>query len=168
MSFPLLSPLTLSLVSLVAGIAFGKILAPQPGERREPDGGISSSEDSGLKSPDSAATDAAEPLADTGSPGTFANLPRPRQLDTLVRVSKQAENNPFLQLLIARIANDLPTEVLEELLSSLTEQKRARTPPANKTNPPSTSLPNAWPPGPRSGPSLWEPVANPRESWRRA
>jgi hypothetical protein len=124
MSFPLFTTLTLSLASLLAGIAFGKILAPQTGERREPSGRMSSSVDSALKSSDSAATDAAEPLADTGLPGTFANLPRPRQLDTLVRVSKQAENNPFLQLVIARIANDLPTEVLEELLSSLTEQKK--------------------------------------------
>ena len=113
------SPLTLSLASLLAGIAFGKFLAPRAVDRLEPPGRISSPEDSASKVPDSAA-----PFTNASSEATFADLPRPQQLDTLVRVSKQAHEKPSVQLLIARLANDLSTEVLEELLSSLSEQKK--------------------------------------------
>ena len=124
MSTRLFSPLFFPLASLLVGIVFGKILAPQAGDPSERAGGTSSPKDSTSKIPDSAATDATEPVVGTSSPVTFVNLPRPQQLETLVRVSKQAEDNPSFQLLIARLANDLPTEVLEELLSSLTEQKK--------------------------------------------
>lgn len=121
MSTPLRSHIILPVASLIAGIVAGKLLAPPP---------TTSSARAELPAPKSVSVDPASPVElvagaarNTDSPSTFKDLPRSQQLDTLTRISKQTPENPSLQLLIAQLANDLPTPVLEDLLTALSERK---------------------------------------------
>jgi hypothetical protein len=122
MAQPFQSLLPRSLACMLAGMALGRLVVSQSNHPDESVGSQPSPADSLYGAPEAPLTDTTIPVISTPSPATFANLPRPRQLDTLVQISKQARDTPSDQLLLARLANDLPTENLEELLAGLTER----------------------------------------------
>ena len=117
MSTSLRSQLIFPAASLVAGVLAGRLLLNSSGDTHN-EGSLAPS--TGAPTETSAN---AEPVAggaiNNVAPSNFGNLPRSQQLDTLVRISKQASETPSLQLLLAQIAKDLPTSVLEDLLTSL-------------------------------------------------
>lgn len=117
MPTPLRSQLILPAASLLAGVVAGKLLvSPEANPIETPttvSPKVSSVDTSSASDPVAGAT------LNTTSPSSFASLPRPQQLDTLVRISRQTSDNPSLQLLLAQLATNLPTPILEELLTSL-------------------------------------------------
>ena len=117
MPTPLRSQLILPAASLLAGVVAGKLLVnpttPPPEELTTASPKVSSVDTSSTSDPVAGAT------LNTTSPSSFASLPRPQQLDTLVRISRQTSENPSLQLLLAQLATDLPAPVIEELLTAL-------------------------------------------------
>ena len=117
MPTPLRSQFILPAASLLAGVVAGKLLVnpttPPPEELTTASPKVSSVDTSSTSDPVAGAT------LNTTSPSSFASLPRPQQLDTLVRISRQTSENPSLQLLLAQLATDLPAPVIEELLTAL-------------------------------------------------
>lgn len=117
MPTPLRSQLILPAASLLAGVVAGKLLVSPEANPIETPTTVSPKVSSADTS--SASESVAGATSNTTSPSSFASLPRPQQLDTLVRISRQTSENPSLQLLLAQLATDLPAPILEELLTSL-------------------------------------------------
>jgi hypothetical protein len=121
MPTPLRSQLILPASSLLAGVMTGKLLVTQP-TNPPPENTVTAAESAAVET-DATSKNVAGAALNAATKSTFTNLPLPQQLETLIRISKQAAENPSVQLLLAQIANDLPAPVLEELLSSLAGRK---------------------------------------------
>lgn len=122
MPLPFQSLLPRSLACMLVGMALGRLFVSQSDHPAETAGNNPSPADSPHNEAETAQTDTPTPVISTPALVSFADLPKPQQLDTLVRISKQARDTSSHQLLLARLANDLPTENLEELLAGLTER----------------------------------------------
>jgi hypothetical protein len=115
------SPFALSAISLAAGMVFGRLLReenPRASSAPPP----STTANAPAQAPSSAQPET-QSLANHTEPSTFSTLPSDQQVDTLIRISKQAPNSPSLQLLVAKLAADLPQDALERLLSQLAQRK---------------------------------------------